>query len=158
MNWPIQLDSCHVHLFVCLSFCLRHCQTPTSGCHGNFWSKNIFLILACDETTLKTNLPIPPPRICQDMRFWITLLWIVGELAGTGLWLWLLAFGCLHFNGTLATLQLHFINTSRTQKNKEEKHCVVASFRIGWEIQCPPYAGFLLRDLGGGVGVLRESG
>ena len=28
-------------------------KTPTHGCHGNFWSKNTFLILACDETIYK---------------------------------------------------------------------------------------------------------
>ena len=27
--------------------------TPTSGCHGDLWSKNIYLILACDDTIVK---------------------------------------------------------------------------------------------------------
>ena len=43
-------------------------------------------------------------------RFWTSLLLIVGELAGEGLWL--LAVGCLHFNGTSMALQRHIICTS----------------------------------------------
>ena len=28
-------------------------KTPTSGCRGDFWSKNVFLILACNDTIKK---------------------------------------------------------------------------------------------------------
>ena len=45
-----------------------------------------------------------------------TLLWIVGKLAGEGLWLWLMADGCLHFNGTSKALQWHFHGNSTTLK------------------------------------------
>ena len=35
---------------VCLFLCPCHCKTPTSGCRVDFWLKNGFLILACDDT------------------------------------------------------------------------------------------------------------
>ena len=37
---------------VCLCVCLCHCKTHTSGCHEDFWSKDVFLVLACDHTIL----------------------------------------------------------------------------------------------------------
>ena len=42
-----------VCLFVCLSVCVHHHEAPTSGYRGDFWSKNSFLILACDDTIEK---------------------------------------------------------------------------------------------------------
>ena len=33
----------------CVSVCLYHCKTPTSGRGGDLWSKNVFLLLACDD-------------------------------------------------------------------------------------------------------------
>ena len=35
---------------------------------------------------------------CKNVRFQTSLLWIVGELSGEGMWLWLLAVGWSHFN------------------------------------------------------------
>ena len=30
-------------------------ETCTSGCHGDFWLKNVILILACDDTITKNK-------------------------------------------------------------------------------------------------------
>ena len=94
----------------CPSVCMGRCETPTSGCHGNHWSKNILQILACDDTLKKGGISLFPRQINARLR--TSLLWIVGELAGKGLWLWLLAVYCLHFNGTSIALQWHFNGTS----------------------------------------------
>ena len=58
-------------------------------------------------------------------RFGTSLLRIVGELAGEGLSLWLLAVGCLHFNGTSTA--------TPGQKRKKKKNVIGASIRIGRE-------------------------
>ena len=36
--------------WVCLFLCVCHCKTPTSGCQGDLCPKNVFLILAWDDT------------------------------------------------------------------------------------------------------------
>ena len=78
----------------------------------------------------------------------------MGELPEEGMWLWLYAVGSWlvalqwRFNGTLMALQLNFNVTSMalpgtslaffTLKN------ILASIRIGQEIQCLPYAQFFI--------------
>ena len=49
---------------------------------------------------------------CYKALFLTSLLWLVGELAGEGLWLWLLPVVCLHFNGTLMALPQHYHGTT----------------------------------------------
>ena len=71
----------------CPSVCMGRCETPTSGCHGNLWTKNILQILVCDDTLKKGGISLFPRQINARLR--TSLLWIVGELAGKGLWLWL---------------------------------------------------------------------
>ena len=44
-----------IAMSVCLSVCLRPCKTPTFGCCGDFWLKNIFLILVCDDKIVKNS-------------------------------------------------------------------------------------------------------
>ena len=49
----------------------------------------------------------------DNALFWTSVLWIMGEMAGDGLWLWLLAVGTSmafqqHFNGTSTALQRNF--------------------------------------------------
>ena len=91
---------------------MRHRKTPTSGCCGDFWSKKLLLIFTCDDTIFM--------RFFKDYlnaRFWNSLPWILGELAGEGLWLWLLAVCTstalqLHFNGPSTALQWPFHSTS----------------------------------------------
>ena len=41
---------------VCLSVCLRHPKLPMYGCCGDFWSKNVFIILACDAINFRDSL------------------------------------------------------------------------------------------------------
>ena len=52
------------------------------------------------------------------------------EFTGEGLWLWLLAVGCWHFNGTSMAIQWH------------NKKWIGASIHIGRDIKCLPYADF----------------
>ena len=60
------------------------------------------------------------------------------------MWLWILAVGCLHFNGTSTALPWHFHGTSTAlARQKTKNNGIVASIRIVQEIQCLPYAGFL---------------
>ena len=40
----------------CLSVCMCHRKTPTSGGHGDLWSKNVILILVCDDTIKKDKI------------------------------------------------------------------------------------------------------
>ena len=92
--------------------------------------------------------------------FWISLLWIMGELAGEGgCGCWLLAVGTSmalqrhcngtsmalqwHFNGTSTALKRHFKGTSKTKN----KNVIGASIHIGRESQCHPYLGFFLTSL-----------
>ena len=60
--------------------CLWCCETPTSGCCGDFWSKNIFLILACLDTICQKKVCAGVLRVVSN-----SLLWIVRELAWEGL-------------------------------------------------------------------------
>ena len=41
---PIQSTSCDVRLSVCVSVCLCHRETPSSGGPGDFWLNRILLI------------------------------------------------------------------------------------------------------------------
>ena len=61
------------------------------------------------------------------MRFWTSLLWIVGELAGESLWLWMLAVGCLHFNGTSMALPRHFHTTSKAFQLRKKIYIVASN-------------------------------
>ena len=78
-------------------------------------------------------------------------MWVVGELAGDGLWLCLLAVGCLHLKGTSTEVQLpppqHFHGTSTAPKNiyTIQQKCIGAFIRNGQDIQCLPYAGFFFQ-------------
>ena len=48
-EWSFRANS--VMKFPCLFFffCLRHCKTPTTRDRGHLWSKNGFLMLACED-------------------------------------------------------------------------------------------------------------
>ena len=126
-----------------LSVCMWRRETPTSGCHGDLWSKKVFLILACDDTILKKRRGYIF-LLSLFKRAVLDLLWIVGVLAGEDLWLWLLDV-CTstahqrHFNGTSMALPQHFHRTFMAQ----QKNSICASIRIRRESQCIPYAGFL---------------
>ena len=50
LNMPLCQFNQRVAMSLCLSVCWGHSKTPTSGGHGDLWSKNIFLILACYDT------------------------------------------------------------------------------------------------------------
>ena len=50
---PIPSTIRHVHVFVCVSVCLRHLKTSTSG--GKLWSKGEALILASDPNFQKVS-------------------------------------------------------------------------------------------------------
>ena len=67
LNWPLDRFSQRVamsfFLFVCLSACLWQFKTPTSGCPGDFWLRLFFLSFFLQV-------------------FGVSLLWIIGELAG----------------------------------------------------------------------------
>ena len=74
-------------------------------------------------------------RDCKNIRFWTSLLWLIGDLAREGVWLQ--AVRCLllslqrHFNGISMALQWQFIK----KKNKKN-----ASIRISRESHCLLYA------------------
>ena len=83
-------------------------------------------------------------------------------LAGEGLWLWLLAVGCLHFDDTSTALQRHFHGTSTAPPchfhgpstaflwnfhGKKKIKSIGASLCIGRESQCLPYAGFFMLNV-----------
>ena len=93
---------------VCLSVCLRHRETPTSGCRGVFWSCSIGLL--CHNFQRKKCVRFFWD--CKEPRIWTILLSIVGELAWEGLWWWLLAV-CTstalqwHLNGASTALKWH---------------------------------------------------
>ena len=62
--------------WICVSVCLCQHKTPTSGCRGDLWLKNVFIILACNDRIKKKSglffiqeyynarfwTPPPPPR------------------------------------------------------------------------------------------------
>ena len=59
---------------VCVSVCLCHRKTPSSGGCGEFWSKNMFLIFACYDTILKkrglfSHLRSLFPKIAETCGF-----------------------------------------------------------------------------------------
>ena len=108
---------------VCLFVYLCHCKAPSSSCRGDFWLKNMFLILACDKTFIWIY--------CY--RFFCFFLFAVLDQptldsggvsrrrsVAVGCWLFALqrhfngtsAAHYLHFNGTLMALPWHFHNTS----------------------------------------------
>ena len=105
-----------VAMSICLSACLWRREMPTSGCCGDLWSKNLFLILACWHNFHKKGGG--SAFSSRDwILFWTSLLWIVGEVAGQGssvamtVGCWPLAVCCLHFNGTSTKLQWHLHGT-----------------------------------------------
>ena len=51
-HWIGPRPSRHVRL----SVCVRNCKTPTFRCPGDFWLKNVFLILAYNDTIFKKNV------------------------------------------------------------------------------------------------------
>ena len=53
LGWFSHRVSMSVCLCVCLSVCSSHYKTPTSGDRGDLWSKNVFLILTCDDKIFK---------------------------------------------------------------------------------------------------------
>ena len=71
MNLPLGRFSNSVAMFVCLFVCVWHLETPSSWGCGDLWSKNVFLILGCDDTIFKKKcshlkkyiLVYPPPPI-----------------------------------------------------------------------------------------------
>ena len=47
--------------------CPWRCKTPTSRCRGDLWSKNVFLILACDDTIKKCGVSFFPRLLKQTV-------------------------------------------------------------------------------------------
>ena len=89
-------------LSVCVFVCLPRRKTPTSGCRGDFWSKNVFLILACDDTISKLHyFPRLLKRAVLDQPF------VDMDGVSRGRFV-AVAVGCLHFNGTSTALQRHY--------------------------------------------------
>ena len=136
-----------VSLLVAMSvrMLLNVCPLPskfiTSGCRGDLWSKNIFLILDCDDTIIKKR----GFRFCTLWSLFLrplkhTILEeptvenggvIKGRSVAVAVGCWLLALQ-RHINGTSTALQRHFNSTIG----------IGASICIGRESQCLPYAGF----------------
>ena len=84
----------------------RHSQIPTSGSHGDLCVKHVFLILSCDEKMQKNACV--SYRVFKNARYWTSLLWIVGVLAGDRPRLWMLAVGCFHSNANSMALPRYF--------------------------------------------------
>ena len=87
-----------------------HRKTPTSRCHGDFWSKNVILVWACDDTILKKKwVRFFCPRLLKCAGLDQPTVDSGGVTRGRSV---AVAVGCLHFNGTSTALQLHFHGTS----------------------------------------------
>ena len=68
--WSVIESPCK-SVYVCLPS-----RKPTSRCHGGFWSKDLSLILACDDIILKkkVNAWIDPPPFARNggnAHFWV---------------------------------------------------------------------------------------
>ena len=127
------------------SYCLYYRQWK----YEDLWSKNIFLILACDDTILKKG----------DFRFYLSRLskhkvfdqpsvdnggLNMGRSVAVDFNCWLFAFQ-QHFNSTLTPLPRHLICIAMTKKGKKKKkNGISASVCICQEIPCLPYTGFFL--------------
>ena len=92
------LSAMSVCLSVCLSVCVCHRQTPASGLTGDFWSKGVSLILACNDKNLVLFF-VSMIFFCVfnffgflEPAYWEPAFfgeW--GSQQGEGLWMWLLA-------------------------------------------------------------------
>ena len=114
----------------CLSVCLCHCETPTAGCHGDFWLEIVFLILAYVDTILKRKLHAFCLWDCWKRAFFYC--WLLVVCTSTALqW---------PFNCTSMALPLHFHWTS-TSLQRDSKNCYRCFYlhRSGWNV---PYAAF----------------
>ena len=116
---------------MCVCPCNRN--TPTSGCRGDFCSKNVFLILACDHTILRKK-----GDFCLG-RFFLRLLKHTdldqpkmdnggvsgGRYVAVAVGCWLLALQW-HSNSTSRALQRHFNGASKELQqhfNDRQKNC-----------------------------------
>ena len=91
-----------------------HCKTSTSECHEDFWSKNVFLILACDKTISFSDsvfLPRLLRRAVLDQPTVDSGGVTRGRSVAVAVDCCLFALQC-HFNGTSTALPQHFHGTS----------------------------------------------
>ena len=111
---------------VCLSVCVCHRETPTSGCRGDFWSKNIFLILTCDATIFTKRACYFFQRLLKhavlDQPTVDSRGVSMGRSGAVAVGCWLFALQ-RHFIGTSMALQQHFNGTSTALLWYFRYHC-----------------------------------
>ena len=136
------------------------CMSPpvkfiSSGGRGDFWSKNVFLILACDDTiykkkgvhfcTLGSLFPRLLKRTVLDQPPVDNGGVSSGRSVAVAVGYWLLALQW-PFNGTSMALQWHFNITSTKKRKIRKKHCFWC-FHPHRLRECLRYARFSLTQL-----------
>ena len=93
-------------------------QFITSGCLGDLWSKNVILILACDDKVFNKR------GVHSFLRM---LKHTVVEQPNVDNW-GAVAVGYWHFNGTSMALKRHFNSFSTALQQQKEKMKEISRF------------------------------
>ena len=99
-----------------LSLCMWHCKTFTSGCPGDLWSKNLFLIVACEDTIFKGRPFFVWKLLKHETLDQPTV--DSGRIGRGRLWLLAVVFFCIlmalqrHFHCPFTALPTHFNGNS----------------------------------------------